>query len=237
MFTSFLKILLIVPFTVVMSILTTVVIVLTRSPKLFDTIVRFFYSGILVLSGVKVNVLGLEAIDFSRNYIYVANHASYYDIPSVMTGIPDRFIRIMYKKELQKIPVFGWAMKWTRFYIPINRGRGVEAQQSLEKAIERIKNGESVLLFAEGTRTTDGQLQQFKRGAFNIAVKAGVPVIPVTINGSYRIMPKDSLQIRSGKITLVVGKPILPPSENGKSSELQLMEEVHQTISKNYLTQ
>ncbi|MBI5215606.1 MAG: 1-acyl-sn-glycerol-3-phosphate acyltransferase [Ignavibacteriae bacterium] len=231
------KILLIVPFTVVMSIITTVAIVLTRSPELFDTLVRFFYSGILVLSGVKVNVLGLEAIDVSRNYIYVANHASYYDIPSVMTGIPDRFIRIMYKKELQKIPVFGWAMKWTRFYIPINRGRGMEAQQSLEKAIERIKNGESVLLFAEGTRTTDGKLQQFKRGAFNIAVKAGIPVVPVTINGSYGIMPKSSFRIRSGEITLTVSKPILPPAEDGKASELQLMEEVYQSIQQNYIKQ
>ncbi|MBI3193667.1 MAG: 1-acyl-sn-glycerol-3-phosphate acyltransferase [Ignavibacteriae bacterium] len=237
MFSSFLKILLIVPFIVVMSIITTVVVVLTRSPIVFDSLVRFFYSGILVLSSVKVKVVGLEGFDASRNYIYVANHSSYYDIPSVMTGIPDKFIRIMYKKELQKIPVFGWAMKWTRFYIPINRGRGMEAQQSLEKAIERIKNGESVLLFAEGTRTTDGNLQQFKRGAFNIAVKSGIPVVPVTINGSYRIMPKGSLQIRSGEITLVVGKPILPPAENGKSSELQLMEEVHQSLSKNFIAQ
>jgi 1-acyl-sn-glycerol-3-phosphate acyltransferase len=237
MFSSIIRILLIVPFTVVMSVITTIAIVLTRSPKLFDLIVRFFYQGILALSGVRVTVIGLEAIDFSRNYIYVANHASYYDIPSVMTGIPDRFIRIMYKKELQKIPIFGWAMKWTRFYIPINRGRGMEAQQSLEKAIERIKNGESVLLFAEGTRTTDGKLQQFKRGAFNIAVKADVPVVPVTINGSYGIMPKGSLQIRPGEITLVVGKPILPPAENGKSSELQLMDEVRQSIEQQYIEQ
>jgi 1-acyl-sn-glycerol-3-phosphate acyltransferase len=237
MFFSILKIALIFLFTFVMSIITTVVTVITRSAALFDKTVRFFYSGLLVLGGAKVKVMGAESLDLRRNYIYVANHSSYYDIPTVLTGIPDKRIRIMYKKEMQKIPVFGWAMKWTRFYLPINRGRGIEAQQSLDVAIQRIKDGDSVLLFPEGTRSEDGKLQTFKRGAFNIAVRAGVPVVPLTINGSRRVLPKDSYRITGGPITLIIHQPIEPPAENGKSSELELMQAARQVIEQNYINQ
>ncbi|MCT6647180.1 1-acyl-sn-glycerol-3-phosphate acyltransferase, partial [Enterococcus faecalis] len=85
-----------------------------------------FYQGLLTLSGVKIRVQGKENIPDSRSCIFVANHASYYDIPSAMIGLGTNRLRIVYKKELERIPIFGWAMKWTGMYIGINRGRGIE---------------------------------------------------------------------------------------------------------------
>ena len=112
----------------------------------------------LFVCGVKVRVTGLEKIDSSRNYIYVSNHASMFDIPSILAGIPGQ-IRIVYKKELDVIPVFGWGLKYGA-YIGIDRGRGADAMRSLDEAVEKIRRGASVLLYAEGTRTTDGKLQR-----------------------------------------------------------------------------
>jgi 1-acyl-sn-glycerol-3-phosphate acyltransferase len=92
-------------------------------------------------------------------------------------------------------------------------------------------------LFGEGTRTKDGKLQPFKRGAFNLAVKAGIPVIPLTINGSFKILPKKKIRINPGEITLVIEKPIPVKEGGGKEEEMRLMEEVTKVISKNYIDQ
>jgi 1-acyl-sn-glycerol-3-phosphate acyltransferase len=158
-----------------------------------------------------------------------------FDIPAILAGIPDQ-IRIIYKKELEVIPFFGWGLKFGS-YIGIDRGRGSDAMRSLDEAITRIRNGASVLLYAEGTRTLDGRLQPFKRGAFNIAVKAGVPVIPLTVNGSYSILPKHSMAVRPGRIELILGTPIPVPAEEGKEAEMKLMEDVHDAIARHYIDQ
>jgi 1-acyl-sn-glycerol-3-phosphate acyltransferase len=192
---------------------------------------RLYARTVLAVCGIKVKIKGLEHVPRTRNYIYVANHASLFDIPAVIAGIPDE-IRIVYKKELEHIPFFGWGMKFGRTYIPIDRMGGHDALQSLEEAAKKIRQGASVLLFAEGTRTKDGNIQPFKRGAFNLAVRAGVPVVPLTIKGSYAILPKKSFFIQSGSITLVLDKPVEPPAANGKSSEVQLMEQVRSVIEK-----
>ncbi|MBI1805934.1 MAG: 1-acyl-sn-glycerol-3-phosphate acyltransferase [Ignavibacteria bacterium] len=200
-----------------------------RSGKLYHALAKFHSRCVLAVSGVKVEVEGLDRIDFSHSHIYVANHASYFDIPAVIAGIPDQ-IRIVYKKELEKIPIFGWGLKYGKTYIAIDRGKGHDTLQSLEEAAKKIHDGASVILFAEGTRTPDGKLQPFKRGPFNLAVKAGIPVVPVTINGSYNILPKHSWRIRPGTITLVLGDPIAPPSLNGKETEMELRDRVHSVI-------
>ncbi len=237
MLLTIIKILLIVPFTIIMSIVCIVAMIVYKNNALFDSLVGFWYKGLLALGGVKISVKGLENIPDSRSCIFVANHASYYDIPAAMIGLGTNRLRIVYKKELERIPIFGWAMRWTGMYIAINRGRGVEAQQSLDRAINRIKNGDSVLLFPEGTRTSDGKLQPFKRGAFNIATKAGVPIVPVIINGSYTVMSRSTFKITPGTITLTIEKPIAPPDEGGKSSELEVMDLVHQSIEQHYINQ
>ncbi|TAK57159.1 MAG: 1-acyl-sn-glycerol-3-phosphate acyltransferase, partial [Bacteroidetes bacterium] len=122
-----------------MSIICIVAMLATRSDSVFDVLVGIFYQGTLTLSGVRISVEGLEHIPASSSCVFVANHASHFDIPSAMIGLGNKRIRIIYKKELERIPIFGWAMKWTNKYIAINRGRGIEAQQSLEEAIRRIQ--------------------------------------------------------------------------------------------------
>lgn len=206
-----------------------------RSSKVFHWYCRKWANVVLWLCATSVTVRGAEYLKGGNGFVYVSNHASMFDIPAVIAGIPDE-IRLVYKKELEWIPLFGWGLKYGS-YIGINRGRGVEAQKSLDEALNKIRNGESVLLFAEGTRTLDGRLQPFKRGAFHIAVRAGVPVVPLTINGSFHILPKHSIAIVPGHVVLVIGQPIHLEGKTGKEAELELMEKVHVAIAKNYVNQ
>ncbi|MBP1648584.1 MAG: 1-acyl-sn-glycerol-3-phosphate acyltransferase [Bacteroidetes bacterium] len=206
-----------------------------RRGRLFHALARFWARTVLAICRVRVGITGVDNLDRSRSYVYVSNHASMFDIPAILAAVPDQ-IRIVYKKELEVIPFFGWGLKWGH-YVGIDRGRSSKAMKSIEEAIGKIRNGQSLLLYAEGTRTLDGKLQPFKRGAFNIAVRAGVPVVPLTVNGSFRIMPKRSIIIRPGDVELVLAKPILIPESSGRDAERQLMEHVHAAIAANYIDQ
>ncbi len=224
---------------VVISLSFAAIIILTlpmsyKTGRVFHALSRCWARTILLTCGVRVRVRGIEELDPSSNYVYVSNHASMFDIPAIIASIPDQ-IRIVYKKELEIIPIFGWGLRWGS-YIGIDRGRGAKAMRSLEEAIDKIRRGASVLLYAEGTRTRDGKLQPFKRGAFNIAVRAGIPVVPLTINGTFPILPKGSIVIRPRPVELVLGKPI-PVTGQGKEEELRLMDAVHETMQKNYIEQ
>lgn len=192
--------------------------------------------GILAICGVRLKVDGTNFLKSGQSYVYIANHASQFDIPAILAGIPDQ-IRIIYKKELEKIPVFGWSLKFNKTYISIDRGHGESALASLASAADKIRAGTSVILFAEGTRSPDGKLQPFKRGPFNLAVRAGVPVVPVTIKGSYAILPKHSSRIKPGTISMTISEPILPAGVIGKNAEIELRDKVHSAILKNLETQ
>jgi 1-acyl-sn-glycerol-3-phosphate acyltransferase len=230
MIASFFKVLFLIFFTAVISSLEIAVVALNRADA-FDGIMRYYMRTVLRVCGVNVVIRGLEKLDASRHYIYVSNHASLLDIPAVVAAIPDK-IRIVYKKELNFIPVFGWAMKLTRMHIPIDRSRGLAAMRQLGDAVQRVITGASLLLFAEGTRSPDGNLQPFKRGAFNLAVGAGVAVVPVAIAGSYRVLPKHSFRITPGTITLNLDKAIEPTSSDGKTAESSVMEQTRSAIER-----
>lgn len=236
MLISLAKIFLVVIASILGGIAALLFIPINKQGRAFHWVAKTHSKFVLSICGVKVNTTGTENLQRGKSYIYVSNHASGFDIPAVIAGIPDQ-IRIVYKKELEKIPFFGWGLKYGKTYIAINRSRGMDAAHSLDAAAEKIRNGASVLLFAEGTRTKDGKLQPFKRGAFNLAVKSGVPVIPLTINGSFKILPKKKLRIVPGEINLVINKPIQVLKDGGKPEELRLMEEVYQAITKNYIDQ
>lgn len=224
-----------VALTFVNAIAALVCIPFDRKGKLYHGISRFWSRSVLRVCGVRIRVRGAEHADHPGPTVYVSNHASMLDIPVVVAGIADD-VRLVYKKELEWIPLFGWGLKWGS-YIGIDRGRGNEAARSLEEAVEKIRGGTSVLLFAEGTRTSDGTLQPFKRGAFHLATRAGVPVIPLTINGSYGIVPKHSMRIRPGTVELVLDAPIHLENATGRDAELRLMEQVRAAIEKNYIDQ
>ncbi len=192
--------------------------------KVFAAIGRGWGKTILWICGIRIVVQGLEHIAGGKNFVYVSNHASIFDIPAVMAGIPDQ-IRIIYKKELEKIPIFGWVLR-TGPYITIERERSFRAMKSLDEAAEKIRRGASVLLYAEGTRSMDGRLQPFKRGAFSLAVKTAIPIIPLTINGSYDRRPKGSFIINPGTIELILDSPIPTDTGEGREFEVSLMERV-----------
>jgi 1-acyl-sn-glycerol-3-phosphate acyltransferase len=218
--------------TLVMAVVAILALVFDRTGKKYHWVSRMWSRTALRVCGVRVRVKGTEHLEPGRSYIYVSNHASMFDIPAVAAGIPDD-IRIVYKRELEKIPLFGWGLRWSN-YIGIDRGRSTEARHSLDSAVAKIRNGASVLMFGEGTRTSDGKLQPLKRGAFHLAVRSGVSIVPLTINGSYRIVPKHSLRLRPGTVDLVLSPPIAVDAFEGRSGELELMEKVRAAIAAEY---
>ncbi len=206
-----------------------------RRGRIYHAIGRFWGRGILRICGLSLSIRGTEGIERGRTYVYVSNHASLFDIPTVLAGCPGN-VRIVYKKELEKIPIFGWCLKWGA-YIAIDRASRTDAMRSVDEAAQKIRDGDSVLLFAEGTRTTDGYLQPFKRGAFNLAVRSGVPVVPLTINGTFKTLRKGAFAVTPGPVELVLGSPITVNPDGGKEEELRVMGAVHTALAKHYRPQ
>lgn len=182
----------------------------------------------LLLSGVKVTVTGAELIPENRSAVYIVNHQSNFDIPILYSGLPLQF-RWMAKKELFDIPLFGLAMRRCG-YIPIDRSDRRKAMQSMNDSARKISEGVSVVIFPEGTRTPNGQLQEFKKGGFLIAIKAQVPVIPVAINGSFSVMSKNSLRIHGGTVDMRIFPPIETAGMKNSDSD-RLMQATRQPIA------
>lgn len=167
------------------------------------------------MAGVKLHVTGLENIPSGGPVVFASNHASQFDIPVLYLALGVQF-RFLVKKELFSIPLFGTAMRRAG-YIPIDRSGGRAAVLSLKKAAQRIKEGTSIVVFPEGTRSPDGRLQPFKAGGMQLAIQAGCPIVPVAISGSHEVLPKGSLTLKPGLITVAIGKPIDP---NGSKDDV-----------------
>ena len=180
------------------------------------------------IAGIRVRVEGQENLEPSRTYIFVGNHTSQTDIWTFQGYIPHDF-RWIAKKELFAIPIFGAAMRAVDF-ISIDRSRGRQAVKSLNNAANRIAEGTSVLIFPEGTRSPDGHLQPFKTGAIMLAIKAGVPVVPVGFNGTHQVLPKGSLVARGGDVVLRIGTP-LPTSDFNVKDKQELALKVQQQVA------
>lgn len=230
---TILKVIPVVLATVLFSVIALVSIPMDRTGRTYHWSARTWARFILWIFRIRITVRGEERLDPARHYVYVSNHASGFDIPVVLAGINDQ-IRIVLKKELTRIPIWGWALKWG-YYIPIDRSNAKTALQSLDEAARRMREGASVLLFAEGTRTRDGKLQPFKRGAFSLAVKSGVPVVPLTINHSFDIQPKGELRVKGGTVALVLDDPIPTSGPDGITDDRRLMDLVTQVIGKHYV--
>lgn len=182
----------------------------------------------LALNLVRVKVNGIENLP-EGPVIFMSNHQSNFDILSLLSGIPNQLHWIA-KKELFEIPVFGPSML-RGGYIPLDRGDGRKALQSMDEAADMIRNGRSVVMFPEGTRSADTRLLPFKRGGFILARKAGVPVIPVTINGSGKVNPPNQIRLYSGEIRLVLHPAVTVPDGLRRSeAESWLMEQVQSRI-------
>ncbi len=158
------------------------------------------------LSGLRINVEFRGALDVGQPYVFMANHESAVDIWALFVAIPAR-VRMIAKKQLGQIPLFGWAM-WAGRFIFIDRANALSARRSMDEAKRRIRGGESVLLFPEGTRSRDGNLGAFKKGGFHLAIEAGVPIVPIAVRGTRASMPSGSLLVRPGHVQVIIGQPI-----------------------------
>jgi 1-acyl-sn-glycerol-3-phosphate acyltransferase len=182
----------------------------------------------LALNRVKVTISGAEYLPDGAT-IFMSNHQSSFDILVLLAAMP-RQLHWIAKKELFEIPVFGPSMR-RGGYIPLDRGDGRKALQSMDAAADTIRKGKCVVLFPEGTRTTDGNLLPFKRGGFILARKAAVPVVPVTINGSGRVNPANQIRLYAGNIYITIHPPVVVPRDLRRSeAESWMMEAVRDRI-------
>jgi 1-acyl-sn-glycerol-3-phosphate acyltransferase len=185
--------------------------------------VMFFVRAV----GVKVRVTGLEKIP-AATCLFVANHTSAADAPAVVGAIPRR-IAVLLKESLFKWPIVGQAFTLAHF-IPVKRDVREAAIASVEKAAEAMRAGQSFLIYPEGTRSPDGRLQEFKKGAVVLAIKAGAPIVPVLCSGAHRVMAKRSLVIHRGEI-LVEFLESIDASQYSWEERDVLNQRVHDTMA------
>jgi 1-acyl-sn-glycerol-3-phosphate acyltransferase len=193
-------------FTLVLGLCAFLTFPFDRKGKVIHLYARLWGWLILRCSGVKVQVTGLEHIDHSRPFIYMSNHQGSFDIFVLLASLPVQF-RWVAKVGLFRIPILGWAMS-TAGYISLDRSKRKRAHRNMETAARTIQEGTSVVIFPEGSRSYDGALQPFKNGGFTLAIRARVPVVPITINGSWAIMPRTTLRIKKGMVRLIIEQPV-----------------------------
>lgn len=203
-------------YTVVMGTVSLAGSLFDRHGNFQHRVARLWARMILVTGRASVRVEGLENIESGRAYIFCANHLSLIDTALVFGKLPVQF-RIFAKKSLFKIPFLGWHLRRSG-HMPVDVRNVRASLHSFEQAAQRVREGFSVFFFPEGGRSADGRLKAFKPGPFLLAIKAGVPVVPVAISGTREILPIGSLYIRPGTARLVIGKPI--PTEGMTKKDL-----------------
>jgi 1-acyl-sn-glycerol-3-phosphate acyltransferase len=218
-------------FTIVMSLYGIVLSFFDRSG---GRLVHFYCASpwskiILWVCGVRVQTKGVDHVKEGVQSIYMVNHQSIFDIFTLLACLPVDF-KFLLKQELMKVPFFGAAMKRAG-YISIDRRNPRKAVKSMNEAAEKIKNGASVLVFPEGTRGQDGRLQTFKSGGFHLALKSGTDIVPVAIVDSHLIVPKGSLRIKKGTISMNIGRSIRTRDYSKKDMN-QLMDRVRDAMLK-----
>ena len=165
-----------------------------------------FAPVLLAVAGIKLTKQGVENVPLDRPIIFVSNHCSHFDIACLFATLP-RNIYFVAKKELLWVPFLGFNL-WSTGHILIDRSNRKKSILSLRQAAKKIAGGKCVTLYAEGTRTTTGEIGPFKKGAFHLALDAGVDIVPIHIEGTFKIWPKGSWKIKPGKAHVNVGKPI-----------------------------
>lgn len=229
-FRSVLYVLTLVVATIVGAVLALVCGPLSRSGDAVLWLARRWARVLLWSAGVKVIVKTEAPLDRGRSYVFAANHLSSVDIFALFVALPVN-IRFIAKKQLSRIPLFGWAMAAGRF-IFIDRKNPIAARRSIDRAAERIRDGSSVAIFPEGTRSRDGLLGPFKKGGFHLAQQAGVPVVPVAIQGAGEVMAPGSVLVRPGPVVITIGAPIETKDLKDTAARNALVERVRGEIER-----
>jgi len=226
------------PFYLVFLILNTIAVCLTiiiispfdKKGNTVHYIGKFWSLLNIFLSGTRLTIRGKEKINTNLTHIVMSNHQSLFDVWALIGKIPLQ-IRWIVKAEIRKIPIFGYTLE-RMGHIYVDRKKRAAAYISLETAAEKIKNGTSVIIFPEGTRSNDGHLLKFRMGGIILALKSGVPILPVTVNGSRFVLPKNTLALMPGKIEVVVGD-MIDASSYDENNKNELMEKIRSAIHEN----
>lgn len=201
-----------------------------RSGKWPSFFQKLWVNILLRANGIRLRVGGLEYLSNKEAYILVSNHASILDIPAIISACPFP-VRFLAKRSLIWFPIFGWFL-YLAEHILIDRESASSALKSLKKAATILKKGISIIIFPEGTRTPDGQVQNFKRGAFLLAQHSKFPIVPISISGSFQMLPRHGWCFWPGTIYIYMDKPI--PTQNLTPSEAKtLMDKVRELIIRN----
>jgi len=176
------------------------------------------------LAGARVKLVGLDKIDLSGTYIFMSNHVSNLDPPILCPLIPRR-TSILAKKEIWRIPILGKALDLAEI-VPVERENRDAAIQSIRRAGEVMQHHINMTLFPEGTRSRDGRLLPFKKGPFHLAAETGFPIVPITILGTYEMMPKGNMIVRPGTATLVFHPPVDPKQYSSREELMQAVRDV-----------
>src|SRR5215813_5250198 len=177
------------------------------------------------IAGARIKLVGLDKIDPAGTYIFMSNHASNIDPPILVPLIPGR-TSVLAKREIWRIPILAKALDLAEI-VPVERSNRDSAISSIRRAGEVMRHHINMTIFPEGTRSRDGRLMPFKKGPFHLATETGFPIVPVTILGTYEMMPKGSNIVRGGTATLVFHSPIEPAKY---ATREELMETVWNTI-------
>lgn len=202
-------------------------VLISKNENFIYSPVRFFIRAGLAMVGVRVEVSGLERLDPKQTYIFTPNHQSLIEVPLFVAYL-GRNPAYLGKKEVFKYPIFGYGIRLIGV-VPVDRSNSPAAVESAKLATENLKRGKSYVVYPEGTRSRDGRMLPFKKGAFMMAIDAGVPVVPVTVSGATKIMPKAQVKVFPSTVRITVHDPI---STAGYSKEnvLDLMEQTRTKI-------
>ena len=207
-----------------------IICLLAPSGRWYPPFQRIWANWLLQTNGIRVSVRGLENLEKSHSYILLSNHASLLDIPGIISAFPFP-VRFIAKKSLAWIPIFGWSLHLSG-HILIDRERAQSALKSSKKAASLLQGGTSIIVFPEGTRSPDGGVKEFKGGAFLLALKSQASIVPVSISGTYQMLPRTGWGFWPGTVQIHVGEPI--PTQGIPLSEARLfMKRVRDKIIQN----
>jgi 1-acyl-sn-glycerol-3-phosphate acyltransferase len=203
---------------------------LSSTGNLAFSISKIWARVMLLITGARVEIKGKDKIKKGQSYVIISNHQSVFDILAIVTSLGIQY-RWTIKKEVLKIPLFGHALYASR-NIFIDRSNTERARESIHKGLDRLPAGVSIMFFVEGTRSADGRLRDFKKGAFVVALERNYPILPITVNGSRDVLPKGSIVFNPGRITVVAGDPI---DTHGYTQDAmgELMDRTRQVIQSN----
>lgn len=177
-----------------------------RKGKIFRWVSKTYARLLLPVFRVTVETRGLHRVDPAARYVFLSNHVSHVDSLALAWSIPHP-LHFVFKKELSKIPVFGWVLL-SLGQVMVDRGNAVQSRGALSNAATSLEGNNSILIYGEGTRSKDGRLQPLKKGAFHIALQTELPIVPVRVSGSHEVLPSGSLDVRPGRLVVELFDPI-----------------------------